>query len=106
MKFCEWTPMLTFTTDTVPTGGGSGDGIEDFSKVLFEIFPNPASDNITVSTEEEATMTIFDQTGRTFAQQHLVMGNNVIDVSSYAAGIYYVRITTEKGSAVRKLIVR
>lgn len=119
-NYSEWSPMLTFTTDTIPSGGddgdddGDGDGdddgddtsIEDLANIFFEIFPNPASDNITVSIEEEVAMTIFDQNGRTVMQQRLGMGNNIIDVSNYSAGVYYIRITTEKGSAIRKLIVK
>ncbi|MFK7970290.1 MAG: T9SS type A sorting domain-containing protein [Bacteroidia bacterium] len=78
----------------------------------FDVFPNPVRDiafvNISLDRMETATITLMDIAGKT---QHAseVSGRDMrvqIDVGGFASGLYLVRLSTERGSAVRKLIVR
>ncbi|MBR1767020.1 MAG: choice-of-anchor J domain-containing protein [Bacteroidales bacterium] len=76
----------------------------------LNVYPNPASTMVSVSAEGiegNATVQVVDLNGRVMMQQQ---GNGAqsfrFDVSSLARGAYFVRLTGENASAVRKLIVK
>ena len=67
------------------------------------LYPNPAKDNLTIVAEGMTRITITNTLGQVVYDRNTNSDNEVIDMSQYDAGIYMVRITTEKGSAVRKV---
>ena len=67
------------------------------------IYPNPAKDNLTIKAEAMTRVTITNTLGQVVYDRNTNSDNEVIDMSQYDAGIYMVRITTEKGSVVRKV---
>ncbi|MFK7970291.1 MAG: T9SS type A sorting domain-containing protein [Bacteroidia bacterium] len=78
----------------------------------FEVYPNPTSDvafvAISLDRTEDATVALMDITGKTLRTSN-VSGRDLnvrLDVSGMAGGVYLVRVSTERGSAVRKLIVQ
>ena len=76
-----------------PAGQGAG----------FEIHPNPASTVATIEgAPDDAVVRVMDVSGRTVAN----LRGNTIDASRLARGTYFVRIATDGGSVVRKLIVK
>ncbi|MBQ5392109.1 MAG: T9SS type A sorting domain-containing protein [Spirochaetales bacterium] len=75
----------------------------------LSIYPNPASAMVTISVSEQlagATATIVDLNGRTVASFGLADNTATFDVSTLAKGAYFVRITGEQATTVRKLIVK
>lgn len=62
----------------------------------FRIYPNPATENISVSFQSKnksASMQIFDGNGKPVLQKMLTPGlSNNINVTSLAAGVYFVQI--------------
>ncbi|NQY07250.1 MAG: T9SS type A sorting domain-containing protein, partial [Flavobacteriaceae bacterium] len=73
------------------------------------LYPNPASNtlNIDWNTSDEVSVKIFDINGK---QLHYSKGVSLlngfdIDTSSYANGVYVVRINTVNAVTVRKLII-
>ena len=103
---------------------GSGSPISDFSLVLsayptseflsineedqfdFNVYPNPASNNITINGEftSDATGQIIDQAGRVISTFN-VSNNNSVDISALEMGSYFVKIT-DNNSSVTKTIVK
>lgn len=83
--------------------GGIGE-IEN-SRLKIEIYPNPAHDDVTVKVNEPSTLTVMDLTGRTVIPPTPVISPFVIHRSSLSAGTYFIRVVTETGIAVKKLIV-
>jgi len=77
------------------------------------IFPNPASENVTISIysadHQTSTIKIFDANGKVIQVQSTTfqVGDNTIDmnVQQWTKGIYFVQILTEKGQqSTQKLI--
>jgi len=91
---------------------GPCNSLEDVSAtwVSVNIYPNPATHTATLSVEglrEDAQITITDLTGKVIGTS-IVRANQkelTIDVKSYAAGVYYVRVLNSDISKTQKLIV-
>ena len=79
-------------------------GIDEADGESWVLYPNPATDAVTIVGVSQATVTINDLTGRTIAVHNVAEGNRTIDVSNLAAGAYFLHITSDGISAVRKLI--
>ena len=87
----------------------SSEGIYDVESGTLTLYPNPASTSVTLSVsgiDGEATVEVVDMNGRTVATYTTVNHELGIDVSSLGQGAYFVRVTGERQTAVRKLIVR
>ena len=82
-----------------------GEGIEETTTSL-SIYPNPVDDRLYIETEAQSlTIEIYDVFGRlqvTETPSH--QGNLTIDVENLKAGIYFVKINTEKGNIVKRII--
>ena len=97
--YSDWTAGFNFMTTEV--------GIDDVDNNAISLYPNPASSTVTLTgIEGEATVTVVDMNGRETGKWKVESGKLTIDVSSYAQGAYFVRITGERVNAIRKLIVR
>ena len=81
-------------------------GIDDVNSSLINLYPNPANTTVTVDgIQGEAQVTIVDMNGRTVFSEKAV-GKLTIDLNGMAQGAYFVRITGENTTAIRKLIVK
>lgn len=74
----------------------------------MHMYPNPASELITVSSENNiiSDINIFDTTGKlVFKQSDLNKKHANLDVSTLQSGVYYIRSVTSKGIVTQKLVV-
>lgn len=79
--------------------------IDDTGSFSASLFPNPASSTITLSGVQGSSMQIFDLTGKMMLSLHNISENQTIDVSSFAEGLYLVRISDGKNILTKKLNV-
>lgn len=101
----QWSAPVTFTTDTVSTQGIEGaDGYNG-----FVLYPNPATTTVTIDlngVEDAASVSIIDLNGRKVYDGVASGEQLTVDVSAFAKGAYFVRVTGSNTTAVRKLIVK
>ncbi len=71
---------------------------------LFTISPNPAADNILISSPEIVNLSIFSLTGQKIIERKNFLNGN-IDVSGLNKGIYVIRFSGSKGIVSKKLII-
>lgn len=72
------------------------------------IFPNPAKSLCTIKVERftgSGTIVVTNLYGKQVKQQSLSLGNNSIDLTGFAKGVYFVSTITELGKQTQKLIV-
>lgn len=83
-------------------------GIDDIKTERIKIYPNPASDHITVTTPNsgEQSITIYNSRGQLVLQTTISSQRTAINVSSYPEGIYYVRLQDSEGEGSTKFIKR
>jgi Leucine-rich repeat (LRR) protein len=72
----------------------------------FKILSNPAKDNINLSIEEEANFVLIDLNGKILKKGKLAIGNNAIKISNIAKGLCFLRITNNRFSSVKKIIIQ
>lgn len=84
-------------------------GISDFTRDFFvKIFPNPASQYVKIQVQQEelynANVELFDLYGRKMIDQKLDNDILQLNVSNYASGMYWVRISNENGVLMKNFI--
>ena len=85
----------------------------EFVNAAFGMFPNPASNQLTVEVPMEADadvqVAILDPSGRATLQQHRLLskGDNQMqfDVHQLPNGVYFVQVRNGEQSSTRKLVV-
>ena len=111
--FVEWTGDATATTNiitvtmdadkAVVANFSSTASADDFDKLDFRIYPNPASS--TLNVESSFTInnaTIFNVIGQKVLESTL----NIIDINDLKSGIYLIKIKSEGGSVAVKRFVK
>ncbi|MBR1549554.1 MAG: fibronectin type III domain-containing protein [Bacteroidales bacterium] len=97
----NWTNVVNFQTND------DQQGIEDVNNANVALFPNPATTTVTLTgIDGPATVTIVDMNGRENGKWSVENGELTIDLTGYAQGAYFVRVTGEQVNAIRKLIVK
>lgn len=98
--------MLMVDDFKVETGDVAG--VNDLFSKKFNMYPNPASDVVTISNNESIVLNsinISDINGRTVKQLSFENVNDAqMNVSDLSSGIYFMNIATEGGNAVKKFI--
>ncbi len=112
--------LLVSLSSTAWRTDGSTDGqvtaIEipvDFEDAGFAMWPNPATDHLTVEVpleaDSEVQVSIFDAAGKTAVQQQrtLAKGDNqfTLDLQGLSNGVYMVQVRNGEVAKVRKLVV-
>ena len=80
----------------------------------LKVYPNPATKIINISLvpqylDDEVSIQLFDLSGRDILNHSYTAQsdfNKSIDVSSFAKGVYYLKITNGKDSATEKIILK
>lgn len=96
---------LVLVRKTVGTSGA-----EELVKAAgFEVFPNPASENISLKvnnlkTQEAFDVQVYNARGVLVFQQENARAG--LDIEGLAQGVYFLKIRLEKGGICRKIIVQ
>ncbi len=80
-----------------------GEGVEELTS-SFNIYPNPVNDKLYIETQTQTlTVEIYDIYGR---QQSMVNGqqSTVIDVTNLNSGVYFVKVVSSEGEAVKRIV--
>ena len=86
-------------------------GLDEASAVLFGMYPNPASTELLIQSDVlsgNVIFELFDINGRLISSQNkvLTLGEKTpLNISSLPAGIYSIRLVSEKGTSARRLII-
>ena len=79
------------------------DGIGEYDN-LFVLYPNPADDKIFIDTDENIReICILTLTG-VMVYKETEYVNKEINVSEYSAGVYFIKLFTDKGEIIKRFI--
>ena len=94
----------SLTVEFIPneTSTAIGDNILDSS---FNIYPNPCSGIFSVDGSSSFDCEIFNMAGSLIAKYPNVNSNSPINIENLTLGTYLVKIYTDEGTIVKKLVV-
>lgn len=78
-------------------------GIEE-APIEMSMFPNPANELVTIQTEGQGTVTIFNMEGKQLLTESIQGELHTVDVSGLNAGVYFVQISNNNQTIIEKLI--
>lgn len=84
--------------------------VNDFIKPSFSVYPNPTSDQLYITTDQDAgdyTITVFDIQGK----QHITtskekLGTSPLQIQDWGSGIYLIRIEDQNGVVTTKRFIK
>ncbi|MFD2600509.1 T9SS type A sorting domain-containing protein [Flavobacterium suzhouense] len=68
--------------------------------IKFSVYPNPSSGIVTIDSPKVCDFALFNMVGQLIAHGQLVPGNNNIDISGLAEGVYPLVITESSGHTI------
>ncbi|MGA9638701.1 T9SS type A sorting domain-containing protein [Flavobacterium sp.] len=75
---------------------------KDFNSFTSSIYPNPVKDVLNINTQESIQkIEVLDILGKTVLTNK---GENTVDVSSLNNGIYFLKLTSDKGVSTNKFV--
>ena len=106
MAFCEdgvtsdYSAPLNVTTQP--------NGINNYLLNSISLYPNPAKDVVnvqcTMNNVQIESIEVFDVYGKLLQTVSMTPETTTINVSGFAAGMYFVRVTTEQGVATKSFV--
>jgi uncharacterized repeat protein (TIGR02543 family) len=81
-------------------------GITELETSAVAVYPNPATDNITITLPEnvpQAVFTLYDMQGKVLIRKD-VINEEMVSVDNLATGMYLYNLTTEKKNYTGKII--
>jgi Secretion system C-terminal sorting domain len=88
-------------------------GVTPINKTLvpsptFSLYPNPAEEYVTLQTHSPIqSIVITDALGRSVGAQNFVpLPGNRLNISSLAPGLYTIKIQTDEGTAMQRVVKR
>jgi hypothetical protein len=82
-------------------------GIKKLTPESISIYPNPATDKITIETSgetQESYLAIVNIEGQQIMTSEITQPKNTIDISKLPSGVYFVRLTGDRTVEVRKFV--
>jgi len=80
-------------------------GLGNVQAFNMEVYPNPNNGQFTIKLNQSAKVEIISAVGHTVYSSQMI-GKEMIDLSSQAEGVYFVKVETETESKVEKVVVR
>jgi heat shock protein HslJ len=81
---------------------------EQYDKVSFNFYPNPSEGFIEINLKNtltsNTTLEIYNEIGILHKTEKITATKTQIDTNDLASGIYFLKITSENGTSIKKLI--
>ena len=94
-------PIITNIASTTVTALS----VNEFEDASVSIYPNPVKNLLSISAKDNITsVQLFDVQGRLISAKLNNASEANLDLSQQAAGVYFIKVYTEKGMKVQKVI--
>lgn len=89
--------------------GGEVAGIDDQAATHLKIYPNPATNNITLSIGNDAiaSIKVYDSKGSVIYMEEVNnTANKNLSISAFANGMYFIAVTTQNGNTIVEQMIK
>ena len=82
-------------------------GLKESTLSNVEVYPNPSNGVVTITNEDNSTndIAIFDMLGKQ-VYTTTATSKKVVDLSANGTGVYLVKVSNEKGSIVKRVVIK
>lgn len=84
--------------------GGDEISVDENAMSFAKIYPNPTRNELNIECEGVQEIVVFLPNGQTLEKINVNNDNYLLNVSEYKSGVYCLRITTNNGTSVQKII--
>ncbi len=117
----EWVPYTNFKNDpnlayfqgslmVRPVIGGKTaapiTSIEPEKIIDWEVYPNPSNGQVRWHTDEIRQVEVYQLNGVLLKQQPVQPSENTLNLSDFADGLYFLRLSNEKKTVTKKILLR
>ncbi len=81
-------------------------GVSENKQNNIAFYPNPATDHIVITAEDNATVQLFDLTGKPLENVAIVKGENYIPLNNITKGLYILQMKSKGHTFIAKLMVK
>ncbi len=103
---CSYTAWEPATPPSMPQAGYVAWGIAENQRYNLQLSPNPATTSVNFEITEKTTLQFVDSQGRVIREIQTVNGSNQMDVSTLAAGLYFIVGEVDGKEVRQKLVVK
>ncbi len=98
-------PVLSLTLGAYACNKGNlGIQNKSFNSSEYNIYPNPANDNLTFETSEKVILEVLNIEGQIISTIISDKKETNIDLKNFSSGVYILRAKTDRGVVVKKFI--
>lgn len=80
-------------------------GINNANAFDFNIYPNPANNWVTISGAQNSSIQVISVTGNVVLMSDNTEKLAKVNISELSSGVYFIKVTNDEGSAVKRLTV-
>lgn len=77
----------------------------EYNKSSLEVWPNPTNDNLNIEAKSMSRITLINTLGQVVLDKAVDGDNELLDLSKYETGIYMLRVDTEEGVVMRRVVI-
>ncbi|GAB4299803.1 MAG: hypothetical protein Kow0068_23230 [Marinilabiliales bacterium] len=102
------THQLTVSVDSIYSDKDCVDfagNIDNTEQTSIEVFPNPAGKEITVKADIIKQVEFMDSKGKILIKKDINSDEYAFDTGNYSKGVYYIRVISDKGIRIVKVIL-
>lgn len=93
------------TAQTINITSNCGLGSDEFVANKVVLYPNPTNSIITISSNEIIkNIELYDSVGRVLVSKIIENNQTSLELSTYSNGIYFIKISTENGEIIEKVV--
>lgn len=98
--FGSYTPFTETSCDIL--------GVNDNAFQNIAVYPNPATEMLNISSQTNiiSEIQIFDYLGKLIVKQSNFISNDMVDISNLPSGNYLIKLTSQNGTSIKKLVVK
>jgi hypothetical protein len=107
---CEFVAFIQYdatkeVTQTSKIDMSSILGIEELQSQKISIYPNPANTYMMLLSSGKGNLDIYDMTGKLAYSSIIFNTKQVIDVSKFTKGVYFVKVSNSNSNFTQKLVI-
>ncbi|WP_282122230.1 T9SS type A sorting domain-containing protein [Algibacter mikhailovii] len=102
----DWAGNISLASEAFTIANDPTASTQSNNLLEFNVYPNPAKNYITVNSEVNNTIKIISSLGLEVKTIKNALKSQEISVTDLASGLYFVSVSSDNGTGIKKLIIQ